>query len=57
MTFISKYLYFKEAGVAIFADIIKVLTTFLITIYKDLRKVKINRNYASKYNLYLHFLI
>ena len=45
------------AGVAIFADIIKMLTMFIITIYKDSRKIKINRNYVSKYNLYLYFLI
>ena len=44
-------------GVAIFADIIKILTMFIITIYKDSRKVKINRNYVSKYNLYLYFVI
>ena len=47
----------RRAGVAIFADIIKVLTMFIIAIYKDSRKVKINRNYVSKYNLYLYFLI
>ena len=57
ITFISKYLYFKRAGVAIFADIINILTMFIITIYKDSRNVKINRNYVSKNNLYLYFLI
>ena len=31
-------------GVAIFADIINILTMFIITIYKNSRKVKINRN-------------
>ena len=30
---------------------------FIITIYKDSRKVKINRNYVFKCNLYLYFLI
>ena len=30
---------------------------FIITIYKDSRKVKISRNYVSKCNLYLYFLI
>ena len=30
---------------------------FIITIYKDSRKVKINRNYVSKWNLYLYFLV
>ena len=39
-TFISKYLYFKKAGVAIFADIIKIVTFFIKTIVKDSRKVK-----------------
>ena len=47
-TFISKYLYFKKGwGRAIFADIIKILSIFIITIYKDSGKVKINRNYVS----------
>ena len=44
ITFISKYLYYKKTWVAIFADIIKILTIFIIAIYKDSRKVKINRN-------------
>ena len=57
ITFISKYLYFKKGCVAIFADIIKVLTMFIITIYKDSRNVKINRNYVSRCNLYLYLLI
>ena len=57
INFISKYLYFKKTGVAIFADIIKTLTIFFITIFKDSRKVKMNRNYVSKCNLYLYFLI
>ena len=30
---------------------------FFITIYKGSRKVEINRNYVSEYNLYLYFLI
>ena len=30
---------------------------FIITIFKDSGKVKINTNYVSKYNLYLYFLI
>ena len=47
----------RRAGVAIFADIVKILTMFIITIYKDSRSVTINRNYVSKYNLYLYFLI
>ena len=53
ITFILKYIYFKKAEVAIFAD--KILTMFII--YKDSRKVKISRKYESKCNLYLYFLI
>ena len=45
------------SGVAILADIIKILSIFIIKIYKDTGKVKINKNYVSKYNLYLFFLI
>ena len=41
--------------VAIFADIIKILTIFIKTIHKDSRKVRTNRNYVSKYNLYLYW--
>ena len=47
----------RRVGVAIFAEIIKILTTFIIKIYKDSKTVKINRNYVSKYNLYMYFLI
>ena len=56
ITFISKYLYFKPRA-AIFADIIKIITIFIRTIFKDSKKVKIIRNYVSKCNLYLYFLI
>ena len=56
ITFISKYLYFKKAGVAIFADIIKIVNMFIKTIFKDSLKVKRFRKYVSKYNLYLYFL-
>ena len=47
----------KKLGVAIFADIIKIVTRFIRTIFNDSNKVKITENYASKYNLYLYFLI
>ena len=40
-----------------FADIIKIVTMFIKTIFKDSRKVKRIRNYVSKCNLYLYFLI
>ena len=49
-------LYFKIA-LAIFADIIKIVTMFIKTITKDSRKVKRIRNYISKFNLYLYFLM
>ena len=54
ITIISKYPYFKNPGVVIFADFIKIATTFIKTITKSSRKVKIIRNYASKSNLYLY---
>ena len=41
---IIKIFILRRRGIAIFADIIKVLAMFIITIYKDSRKVKINRN-------------
>ena len=44
-------------GVAIFADVIKIVTIFIRTIFKDSNKVKIIKNYASECNLYLYFLI
>ena len=43
--------------VSIFADIIKIVTIFIKTIFKDSGKVKRIRNYVSKSNLYLYFLI
>ena len=43
--------------VVIFADIIKILTTFIKTIFKDLKKVKRIRNYVPKSNLHLYFLM
>ena len=47
----------RRPGVASFAYIIKILTMFLETIFKYSRKVKRIRNYVSKCNLYLSFLI
>ena len=35
ITNISKYLYFKRPGVAIFADIIKILTMLIKTMFRD----------------------
>ena len=54
--FFKKTFVLRRAGVAIFADIIKILTMFIKTILKDSRKVKRIRNYVSKWNLYLYFL-
>ena len=47
----------RMPGVAIFADIIKIVTMFIKTIIKDSIKVKKIRNYVSKCNLYLYFWI
>ena len=55
--FFQKTFILKRPGVAIFADIIKTVTTFIKTILKDSRKVRRIRNYVSKWNLYLYFLI
>ena len=41
----------------IFADIIKIVTMFIKTILKDSIQVRRIRNYVSKWNLYLYFLI
>ena len=57
ITFFSKNLYFKRAWVALFADITKIVTMFIKTILKDSRKFRRIRNYVSKWNLYLYFLI
>ena len=48
-----KCLYFKRN----FADIIKIVTIFIKTILKDSRNVKRIRNYVTKCNLHLNFLI
>ena len=50
-----KYLYFKKS--AIFAEIIKIATMFIKTIFKGSKEVKRIRNYRSKRNLYLYFLM
>ena len=57
ISFISNYPILRRPGVAIFADIIKVVTTFSKSIIKDARKVKKIRSYVSKSNLYLFFLM
>ena len=47
----------RRLRVAIFADIIKIVTMLIKTIIKDSRNVKIIRNSVSKSNLYLYFLM
>ena len=43
--------------VANFTEIIKIITIFTKTIFKDTKKVKRIRSYVPKCNLYLYFLI
>ena len=57
ITFFQSTLILRRPGVAIFADIIKIVTMFIITIIQDSKKVKIIINYVSKPNLYLYFLM
>ena len=57
ITFISKTLILRRPRVAILADIIKIVTMFIKRIIKDPIKVKRIRNYVSKSNLYLYFLM
>ena len=40
ITFISKYLFLRRPRVAIFADIIKIVTMFVKTIHKDSKMSK-----------------
>ena len=57
LLFFQETLILRRFRVAIFADIIKIITMFFKTIIKDPRKVKRIRNYASKPNLHLYFLM
>ena len=57
ITFISKYLFLRRLGVASFTDIIKIVTFFVETIFKDSIKVKRIINFVSKCNPYMYFLI
>ena len=57
ITIISQYPFLRRPGVVIFADIIKIVTMFIKTISKDSRTVKRIRNYVSKSNLYVYFLM
>ena len=47
----------RRPRVAVFADIIKIVTMFIKTISKDSKNVKRIKNYAPKCSLYLYFLI
>ena len=47
----------RRPRVIIFAGIIKIVTMFIKTAFKGSRKVKRIRDYVSKCNLYLYFLI
>ena len=47
----------RRPGVAIFADIIKIITRSIKQIFKDSGKAKRTRNCVLKCNLYLYFLI
>ena len=58
ITFIVKKIFIlRRPGVAIFADIVKIMTMFTKAILKDSRKVRRIRFSVSKWNLYLDFLI
>ena len=56
ITFFQKMFSLRVPGLANFAGIIKIVTIFIKTILKD-SKFKRTRNYISKWNLYLYFLI
>ena len=58
ITIISKNtLIIRRPGVVIFADIIKNGTMSIKTVSKDSRKFRRIRNYVSKSNLYVYFLM
>ena len=57
ITFFQNIFVLRRPGVAIFAYIIKIVTMFIKPILKDSRKVRRIRNYVSKFNLYLYFLL
>ena len=57
ITFLKKIFILRRPEVAIFADIIKILTAFIKTILKDSRKLRRIRSFVSEWNLYLDFLI
>ena len=57
ISLISKGYILRRHREAIFAGIIKILTMFIKTIFKNSRKVKRIRTYVSNCSLYLYFLM
>ena len=57
ITFFQNIFVSRRPGVAIFDDIIKIVTIFIKKTLKDSKKGSRIRNYVFKWNLYLHFLI
>ena len=52
--FFQKTFILRRLGVDIYVGIIKIATMFIKNILKDLRKVSRNRNYLTKWNLFLY---
>ena len=57
ITFFQNIFVLRRPGLAIFADIIKIVTMFIKTTLKDSIKVRRIKFYVSKWNSYLYFLI
>ena len=57
ITFFSKIFTLRRPGVAIFADIIKIVTKFIKTILEDSEKLVEKEIIKELWNLYLYFLI
>ena len=57
ISFFLKKIILRRAGVALSVKIMKIVTMFIKTILKNSRKIRITRNYVSKWNVYLYFLI
>ena len=57
ITFLQNNFILRRPRVAIFADIIRIVTMFIKKIFKDSIKVKRIGNYVSECSLYLYFLI
>ena len=52
ITYISRFI-LRRPGLAIFAEIIKILTMFIVTIFKNSRIVEKIKSYISRFNLCL----